>query len=335
MACPASASGHGSRAANSHGANPPRWLPVIALAILLVVTGPHRPTIGWFAWARAQTPQDRPLFSTTTQLVVLNVTVADRKGRYVGGLSKDAFWVFEDAQSQTISLFASEDAPVTVGLLIDSSGSMRSNLGPVIAAAVPFVEISNPADEVFALTFNDDVRAVLPAGTLFTNDAGRLRDALSRAVVARGRTALYDAIAQGLVYASKGSHARKVLVIVSDGGDNASDATFDQILRDALRSNVVIYTVGLIDELDTDADPKRLKQLAETTGGEAFRPRDVRQITTLLPQIARDLRHAYTIGYVPAPSNRSETFRRVRVAARSSTGEPLVVRTRAGYLAQP
>jgi Ca-activated chloride channel family protein len=267
--------------------------------------------------------------------VVLNVTVADRRGRHVLGLSKDAFRVFENTQPQTISLFAAEDAPVTVGLVIDSSLSMRSNLSLVVAAATSFVENSNPADEVFALTFNDSVRPVLPAGTQFTNDALRLREALSRTLVARGRTALYDAITEGIVYASRGSHARKALVVVSDGGDNASYGSFDQVRGIALASNVVIYTVGLIDELEGEADPKRLKQLADTTGGEAFRPRDVRQVTTVLPQIARDMRQAYTIGFVAADAGPGGGVRRIRVAATSTTGEPLVVRTRAGYVTQP
>jgi Ca-activated chloride channel family protein len=126
-----------------------------------------------------------------------------------------------------------------------------------------------------------------------------------------------------------------VLVIVSDGGDNASHLTFEQVLRNTLTSNVVIYTVGLIDEIDDQADPKRLKQLAEETGGEAFRPRDVRQVTRLLPLIANQIRHSYTLGYAPTNTERSGTFRRIRIAAKSPTGEPLVVRTRTGYLAGP
>ena len=159
---------------------------------------------------------------------------------------------------------------------------MQSNLDLTIAAARSFVQISNPEDEIFALAFNDEVRAVLPASAPFTNHAGTLREALTRAIRARGRTALYDAIDQGIDYLAKGSHLRRVLVIVSDGGDNASHLTFEQVLRNTLTSNVVIYTVGLIDEIDDQADPKRLKQLAEETGGEAFRPRDVRQVTSVV-----------------------------------------------------
>jgi hypothetical protein len=143
-------------------------------------------------------------------------------------------------------------------------------------------------------------------------------EALTRAIRARGRTALYDAIEQGIDYLAKGSHVRRVLVIVSDGGDNASHLTFEQVLRNTLTSNVVIYTVGLIDEIDDQADPKRLKQLAEETGGEAFRPRD-----------------SYTLGYAPTDTERSGTFRRIRITAKSPTGEPLVVRTRTGVLAGP
>jgi Ca-activated chloride channel homolog len=311
---------------------PRRW-PVIALAISSVVTAPW-PTGGWSARLTAAPPQN-PIFSTTSELVVLHATVKDRKGRYVTDLSKDAFAVFEDKEPQTISFFTSDDAPVTVGLLIDSSGSMQSNLDLTIAAAKSFVQVSNPQDEIFALAFNDEVSPVLPSSAPFTNDAGTLREALTRAIRARGRTALYDAIDQGIDYLAKGSHVRRVLVIVSDGGDNASHLTFEQVLRNTLTSNVVIYTVGLIDEIDDQADPKRLKQLAEETGGEAFRPRDVRQVTRLLPLIANQIRHSYTLGYAPTNTERSGTFRRIRIAAKSPAGEPLVVRTRTGYLAGP
>jgi VWFA-related protein len=124
-------------------------------------------------------------------------------------------------------------------------------------------------------------------------------------------------------------------VIVSDGGDNASRTTFEQTLKSALTSNTVIYTVGLIDEVQGDADPKRLKQLAESTGGEAFRPRDIRQVFTLLPRIAVRIRQSYTIGYVPASRDHQGTFRRTRVSAKAPTGDTLVARTRTGYLAGP
>lgn len=309
-----------------------RGVPRAALVISLVVTA------GWPAGGRSVSePAARygQVFSARSELVVLHVTVTDRRGGPISGLTKDAFTVFENKQPQTISFFASQDAPATVGLLIDNSGSMQGNRDFVVVAATSFLELSHPQDEIFALTFNDEVRAVLPSGDPFTNDATTLRAALTRAISPRGRTALYDAIAEGLVYSSQGSHPRRALVVVSDGGDNASRSTFEQALKSALASNTVIYTVGLIDEVQGEVDPKRLKQLAESTGGEAFRPRDIRQVVTLLERVAVRIRQSYTIGYVPASRDGQGTFRRIRVTAKAPTGATLVARTRTGYVAGP
>jgi Ca-activated chloride channel family protein len=229
-------------------------------------------------------------------------------------------------------LFTSEDAPVTVGLLIDSSGSMQGNRDLVAAAAAAFVQSSNASDEVFALTFDDFVRSALPESAPFTSDPAALRDALFRRMSTRGRTALYDAIASGVDYFSRGRYERKVLIVVSDGGDNASHIGFDPILARIEASNVVIYAVGLIDPLEEDANPKRLKQLARASGGEAYFPRDVGQVADVLQRISRDIRSAYTMGYAPADTPSGEAFRRIRVVA-SVPGQSVVVRTRAGYLA--
>jgi VWFA-related protein len=284
------------------------------------------------AAASGRLSQDRPTFSAESELVVLHVTVNTKKGLYVGGLSQEAFRVFEEGQQQTIRLFTSEDAPVTVGLLIDSSGSMQGNRDLVAAAAAAFVQSSNASDEVFALTFNDFVRSALPESAPFTSDPAALRDALFRRMSTRGRTALYDAIASGVDYFSRGRYERKVLIVVSDGGDNASHIGFDPILARIEASNVVIYSVGLIDPLDEDASPKRLKQLARASGGEAYFPRDARQVADVLRRIARDIRSAYTMGYAPADTPSGKAFRRIRVVA-SVPGQSVVVRTRAGYLA--
>jgi Ca-activated chloride channel family protein len=287
------------------------------------------------ASARSTSTQDHPLFSVESDLVVLHATVKDRKGRYVTGLSKDAFTVFEGGQPQDTTFFSGEDAPVTVGLLIDSSGSMHPNRDLAIAAATAFVETSNSQDEVFALAFNDSVTAALPRFAPFTSDPEMLRTALGRAIAAHGRTALYDAIAEGVAYAQTGKYERKVLVVVSDGGDNASRATFAHILTMTQSSNVVIYTVALVDPLEEDADPRRLKQLARASGGEAFRPTDARQVTSVLQNIARDIRNMYTIGYVPPRTSPDGTFRRIRLVSHSRDGRTLDVRTRTGYLVEP
>jgi VWFA-related protein len=279
--------------------------------------------------------QQPPLFTTESSLVVLHVTVKDKQGRYVNGLPRDAFDVFEDGKPQDVSFFTSEDAPVTVGLLVDNSGSMRGNHELVLAAATAFVERSNPHDEVFALTFNERVQAALPNAMPFTSDVEVLRAALARSVTSsQGRTALYDAIDDGIEYLAAGQYERKALIVVSDGGDNASETTFAQILSRIQESNVVIHAVALIDPVEPDANPKRLRQLAEASGGMAFRPTDGRQVRDVLERVALDIRNAYTMGYTPADSTRGG-FRHIRVGVRAPNVKSPVVRTRAGYMSVP
>lgn len=279
-------------------------------------------------------PQDRPLFSVKSELVLLSVTVKDRKNQYLTGLSKDAFTVFDNGQQRPIRFFMTEDAPVTIGLLIDNSGSMQPNRALVVAAATSFAETSNPQDDIFALAFNEEVRAALTTESPFTNEPAILRDALQQVVTTRGRTALHDAIMRGLEYVDQGSHDRKVLVIVSDGADNASSAGYDHMLHQVQSSNVVVYAVGLRDPVEQGPNPKRLKQLAQVTGGEAFMPGSPKQVTEALQRIARDIRHAYVMAYEPADGVRDAGLRRIRVAVQSPDNRKLTVRTRAGYLAE-
>ena len=301
------------------------------IVILVVVTAGHVAAGQLSEQSRpAQAP---PLFTVESALVVLHVTVKDKKGSYVTNLSQDAFGVVEDGQPQTIRVFTREDAPATVGLLIDSSGSMQTARALVIAAAGAFVETSTPQDEIFALAFSDDVRAALPPAAPFTNDSATLRAALTRTFVARGRTALYDAVDGGLDYLAKGSHERKALVVVSDGGDNASASPFEQVLTNTQTSNAVVYTVGLVDPLERDANPKRLRQLAEASGGESFFPHDATHVADVLRHIARDIRNTYTLGYVSTNTARDGRFRRVRVVVNGPDRRTVVVRTRSGYRA--
>lgn len=279
--------------------------------------------------------QEPPRFTAESQLVVLHVTVKDRTGSYISGLDTSAFRVLEENRAQLIRFFAHEDAPVTVGLVLDSSGSMRAVRDRVIAASAAFVASSNPDDEVFALVFNDDVRPVLASETPFTNEAATLESALVRGFAPAGRTALHDAIAEGLRYTTLGTRDRRALVLLSDGGDNASQATFADVLARTQASNVVIYTVALIDPNDPDASPGRLKQLAVASGGLAFTPRDVAEVDRAFEQIARDIRYGYTLAYEPSASNPHAGLHRIRVEVQTSDGRRLVTRTRSGYLAAP
>jgi Ca-activated chloride channel family protein len=302
------------------------WILAIVLAVMTVSA--QEPGPG------AQMPDAQaPVFSSRAELVVVHVTVTDRRGAYVTALPREAFRISEDGAPQRIDFFSGEDSPVTVGFLVDSSGSMREGRERVIAAATAFAEASNSQDEIFALAFNEYVRPALPPSMPFTSDAGIFRVALAGAMGAQGRTAMYDAISNGLSYIAKGHHPRRVLVVVGDGGDNASTKTFDEVLKEAQSSNAAIYTVGIIDPLERDADPGLLKRLANATGGKSFFPRDVEDVDEVLQQIADDIRHSYTLGYVSTNSARDGKFRKVRVVVNDSDRRSLRVRARDGYRA--
>lgn len=276
--------------------------------------------------------QERPTFRVQSDLVVVHAMVEDGRGAAVAGLGVEHFLLYEDNVPQTITLFSAADAPASIGLLVDNSTSMISKRERVVAAAVQFAELSNPEDEVFVLAFNEHVREAWPPGILAESDIGVLRATLLNRISARGQTALYDAVHGGLDRLGRGQHTRQVLVIVSDGGDNASRAALDATLARIRASNVMIYCVILSDDLDRDADPGLLKRLSRDTGGEAFQAERVRDIPEALAHIARDIRATYTLGYVPANQARDGTTRKLRVVA-SRDGRPLEVRTRTAYRA--
>jgi VWFA-related protein len=278
----------------------------------------------------AQVPQERATFSSRSELVVIRVSVVDRQAGFVSGLQRDAFVVLEDGRSQPIQFFESDDTPVTVGLVIDNSGSMLPRRDSVIAAGMAFADSSHPADELFTLNFNEHVWPGLEPGHRFTSDRDELRRALDRST-ARGQTALFDAIAMGLRQLDEGHRTRKVLVVVSDGGDNASHTRFDAVLDAALRKDVVIYGIGIYDRDDRDAKPGLLRQLADATGGEAFFPLATAQVTPILERIAHDIRSGYTVGYLP-PGAAAASRHTVRVDVRSPDGRKLAVRARSSYI---
>jgi Ca-activated chloride channel family protein len=238
---------------------------------------------------------------TSVDLVVLRATVRDRKGAPVAGLSKEDFQVFEDRVPQQIESFSHEDVPVTVGLVIDNSGSMRSKRSDVIDAALAFARSSNPEDQVFVVNFNEHVSMSFPGNVQFTGDQKQLEMALSRNK-ADGLTALYDAVAVALEQLKKGAWGKKVLILISDGGDNASGHTLSDILSMVKQSNAILYTMGIFDANDDDRNPRVLKQLARISGGESFFPESLGDILPICQQIAHDIRNQYTISY--SPTNR-------------------------------
>jgi len=273
--------------------------------------------------------QARPVYSSHSDVVVLHVSVLDRHAGFVSDLPQEAFAVTEDGRPQQIEFFEHDDTPVTVGLVIDSSTSMVRRRQGVIAAGMAFAESSNPADELFTINFNERIWPGLDEGQDFTSDSGTLRRALDRST-ARGKTAFFDALATAMRHLEKGHEPRKVLIVVSDGGDNASRTTCDEILDAALRSDVVIYTVGIFDAEDEDKNPKLLKRLAEVTGGEAFFPSTKDDVKPVLERIARDIRSSYTLGYAPQDGRSGE--HRLHVDVRDPQRRKLSVRARDVYV---
>ena len=269
--------------------------------------------------------------SVDVNLVVLHATVTDRQGGFISNLGEQDFEVYEDRAPQHIRFFSSEDIPVTVGLIVDHSTSMRPKIAEVAAAARTFVRSSNPQDEMFVVNFNERVSLGLPAAIRFSDNSAQLEDAIGSAP-SLGMTALYDAIARALEQLQAGSRDKKVLIVVSDGGDNASTHTLAEVMTLARQSNAVIYTIGLFDDYDEEKNPGVLRRLAQATGGEAFLPDELREVLTICERIARDIRHQYTIGYAPTNVARDGSYRAIQLLAWEK-GHRLSVRTRSGYIA--
>lgn len=269
-------------------------------------------------------------FALNVDLVVFNVTVTDGQGRHVTGLNAGDFRVIEDHRPQDIRLFRAEDVPASVGLLVDNSGSMRDRHADVAAAALVFVGASNAADELFVITFNERVTLGLPPETPFTGDPDRIRSALL-GTAPDGTTALYDALAAGLEHIQTGTRERKALVVLSDGGDNASRRRLDDVLEMAQRSSATIYAIGIYDELDRDQNPGVLRRLARVTGGRAYFPARPGDLVQVWRDIAGGIRSQYTIGYYSTDHRRDGQFRPVTITAGRHTGRGLRVTTRPGY----
>jgi Ca-activated chloride channel homolog len=276
--------------------------------------------------------QESYRISVDVDLVVLPVTVRDRHGLSVPDLRAADFEVYEDGVTQRIKLFLHEDIPVVAGLLVDHSGSMRPKLADVTTGARAFVHSSNPDDQMFVVNFNETVSLGLPDAIGFTASAEELERAIWR-TEAGGETALYDAIVVALARLQAGGRDKKVLVVISDGGDNASAHTLAEVLQMAARSSAIIYTVGLFAPDDKDANPKVLNRLAQATGGEAFFPEKLDEVMTICERIARDIRSQYTIGYFSSNAKREGAYRSIRVVAQAPGQGKLSVRTRQGYIA--
>jgi len=276
-------------------------------------------------------PQEEQGFTirSDVRLVLLDVSVKDLNGAFVSGLTKDNFTVFENNARQPITVFAREDLPVTVGVLVDESQSMRPKRADVLFAAATLIAEGNPQDETFVLNFNETVRRGLPEGTLFSNDIHQLNTALYRGSPA-GRTALYDAVFDGLNQLELGHRDKKALIVISDGGDNASRHLRGDVFEKLDRSIATLYTVGLYDVDDQDRSPGLLKHLAGVSGGEAYFPASPADMTGVCQGIARDIRTRYTVGYAPRISN-GGSLRRIRVNVTAPPHPHLIARARTQY----
>lgn len=304
---------------------------VSGLRRLFVLVFMAVPAVAQSSPQQSHSPDDYTI-GVNVDMVVLQATALDHRGSLVSGLDKDDFRIYEDGVLQPIKYFSHQDIPVTVGLVIDNSGSMRPKRHDVIAAALAFARSSNPQDQMFVVNFNEKVSFGLPGTIPFTDQVAQLEVALSR-IDADGQTALYDAVAAAIEHLKQGNRDKKVLIAISDGGDNTSRRNLAQIMAMAKQSDAIIYTIGIFDEQDEDRNPHVLKELAKDTGGEAFLPESLKDLAPICERIAHDIRNQYTLTYVPTNRKRDGTYRAIQVKASRQGRGRLSVRTRTGYFA--
>jgi Ca-activated chloride channel family protein len=285
-----------------------------------------------------QTPPPLPVpadqqykFSANVQMVVLQTTVLTSRGNFVKGLKANDFTVFENSQQQPIRLFTHSDSPVAIGLIVDNSGSMRRKHAAVVAAAKAFAKNSNPRDQLFVVNFNEQPTLGLPKAQLFSGNTRELERAMPSGA-GGGKTALYDALEMGLTHIHELKQDKKALILISDGGDNASTHTVEQVINDATNSDVVIYTIGLFGKYEDETNPAFMKKIAEVTGGEAFLPGRPTQAANSCKRIAATIRNEYTLGYSPLVAGAPGAYRAIQVTvATARRKERLIARTRMGY----
>ncbi len=270
------------------------------------------------------------LFTADARLVVLHATVVDKSGKLVTDLGRTAFRAYEDGAEQQIKIFKREDVPVSMGIIIDNSASMKNRRKKVELAAANLVAESNPEDEVFVINFNDDVYRDVD----FTSDLKKLGQGLAR-IDSRGGTAMRDALLAGIRYAkAKGRHDKKVLIVVTDGDDNMSEVSLEELVREAQQSEVLVYTIGLLSEEEHDAAKRArhaLDLITRSTGGYAWYPQELDEVGRIASEVARNIRNQYISAYTPQNAKLDGTFRQIKVAV-SGPGHP-ACRTRTGYWA--
>ena len=268
---------------------------------------------------------------TEVNLVQLHVTVTDSAGNAIGGLAKSAFRLLVDDVPQEITVFQGEDAPVTAGIVVDNSASMASKRPEVIAGALAFARASNPKDQIFVVHFSTSFRFGLPQGTRFTDNISELESAIASFELG-GTTAFYDALIGAESQFQYAAYRRKVLLTITDGGDNSSRMTLADAVTGARDSGIVIYPIGVFDQDDRDRNPAVLEKLAEQTGGRASFPQQISGIKETCVQIAQEIREQYTLGFPGASDGK---YHRISLSVSDPKHGPLKAETRAGYLADP
>jgi VWFA-related protein len=273
-------------------------------------------------------------------LVIVHTTVVDKNGQFVSGLKQDGFKVFEDGVAQRIVSFSREDVPVSLGIVIDTSGSMRDKFDSVTKAALAFIRASNPSDEEFLIGFNDEVELLED----YTNDIDLISDDLNNTVVTGG-TALWDALYLSVQKAQAGRKPKKALILITDGEDRDSYYKLEEMAAKVQESDVQIYSVGFLNDAPekgifghwTKSEPEKahdaLQKISDETGGKAFFPKDITDIHSIVAQIAYELRNQYTISYTSTNSARDGTWRRLKVSLDSAATSGYKVRYRNGYFA--
>ena len=279
----------------------------------------------------AAAPQDEiPVFTADSRLVVVHASVLDQKGKLVTNLQEPAFKVLENGVEQPIKIFRREDIPVSLGIIIDNSGSMRDKRSRVAAAALNLVRASNPQDEVFIVNFNDDAYLDQP----FTSNIKKMEEALDR-METKGGTAMRDAISMSMDYLKdKAKKDKKVLVVITDGNDNTSNINLEELMRKAQQSDVLIYSIGILSE-EEPRESKKAKRamhdLALASGAMDYYPKDLEDVDKAVPEIAHEIRNQYTLAYSPLNLALDGTFRKITVTV-NAPGHPNV-RSRNGYYA--
>ena len=277
--------------------------------------------------------KNSPALSVDVDLVLLNATVTDSRNRHVTGLTKESFQVWEDKIEQEIQYFSSENVPLSVGIIFDTSGSMQNKLTDALTAANTFLRMGEKEDEYFLVEFSDSPHLVTDLTTDITKLQNRLL--LTRA---KGRTSLYDAMYLGLERVGHGSNARKALLLITDGEDNHSHYSFSDVKEFAKEHDVQIYAIGIVDDESTQGTSYRgralLQDLANLTGGRAFFPDSIHELEGICAAIGVDLKNQYVLGYLPSNRLADGKWRKIKVKINRTKGKPsLSVRAKTGYYA--